>query len=93
MIYNLPCFVIFLIKPGFKFQIIRNRFSGFYGTFCTLFKEKITDFAHNHFIPVCILRSKKIAVGMWTTLRVAHIPTTTTATAVILLNKRRGVIG
>ncbi|MGI6318355.1 MAG: hypothetical protein ACOX1J_06470 [Dethiobacteria bacterium] len=56
--------VIFQIKPGFKFQIIRNRFSGFYGTFCTLFKEKITDFAHNHFIPVCILRSKKIAVDM-----------------------------
>jgi hypothetical protein len=52
--------VIFQIKPGFKFQIIRNRFSGFYGTFCTLFKEKITDFAHNHFIPVCILRSKKM---------------------------------
>lgn len=52
--------VIFQIKPSFQFQIIRNRFSGFYGTFCTLFKEKITDFAHNHFIPVCILRSKKM---------------------------------
>ena len=52
--------VIFQIKPNSQFQIIRNRFSGFYGTFCTLFKEKITGFVHDHFIPVCILRSKKM---------------------------------
>lgn len=59
--------VIFQIKPSFQFQIIRNRFSGFYGTFCTLFKEKITDFAHNHFISdflICLLQGFKNNVDM-----------------------------
>jgi hypothetical protein len=59
--------VIFQIKPSFQFQIIRNRFSGFYGTFCTLFKEKITNFAHNHFISdflICLLQGFKNNVDM-----------------------------